>query len=382
MAVAMPEQGQIRLRIEKLVAGGEALAFHEGKAVFLPFALPGETVLARIAGGKRDYARAELVEVLEPSPLRIEPPCPIYGECGGCNLQHLEYGGQVEAKARIVAESFARLAKLETGAVEAAPSRPFAYRNRMQLHYASDGSLGLKRRSSSDIVAAPSCLIALDPIREWMGSAAARTRPRPAGEDRFLVFGYGEEVWVEGEADLAEVEVAGERLRFRVGGFFQSNLGLLEALVPEAIAGLSGGRAADLYCGVGVFGRFLSRSFGSLTCVEEDPGALELARANAPGPGNEYFPLAVEDWVRTESALRPFDLVLVDPPRTGLAPSAREWLARSKPATIVYVSCDPVTLARDSRALVEAGYALQRLKAFDFYPQTSHVECYARFVLR
>ena len=143
-----------------------------------------------------------------------------------------------------------------------------------------------------------------------------------------------------------------------------------------------GDRAADLYCGVGLFGRFLSSSFRSLTCVEQNPHALELAKVNAAGESNEYFALPVEDWVRGNSARRAFDLVLVDPPRTGLAAPVREWLARAKPPVIVYVSCDPVTLARDSGELVKAGYELQILKAFDFYPQTSHVECNARFVLR
>jgi 23S rRNA (uracil1939-C5)-methyltransferase len=179
-----------------------------------------------------------------------------------------------------------------------------------------------------------------------------------------------------------EVRVASRPIRFRLRGFFQSNLSLLDAFVREATGGLSGERAADLYCGVGLFGSFLASSFRSVVCVEENAEALELAKLNVPGKGHEFFPMAVEEWTRSESARGPFDLVLVDPPRTGLSPAVREWLSRSKPASIVYLSCDPVTLARDSRGLLGSGYDLQAIAAFDFYPQTSHVECHARFALR
>jgi 23S rRNA (uracil1939-C5)-methyltransferase len=380
--------GTVELGIEKLVAGGAGLAFLEGKAVFVPLALPGERVSARLVSGKRDYAQAELLEVLEPSRHRVAPPCPVYGLCGGCNLQHLAYSRQVEEKALIVAEAFARVARIDPGEVSTAPSLPFAYRNRLQLHFTEARRLGLVRRSSSEIVEIPGCMVALRSVQEWIEARAGTTRGYDelasggAAKERFIVFGYGEEVWVEGEKGLAEVEVAGRPVRFHVKGFFQSNLYLLERFVPEAVAGLSGEAAADLYCGVGLFGSFLSSSFGSVTCVEQNPFALELAKANVPGEGHEFHALSVEDWVRGGSAEKRFDLVLMDPPRTGLAPAVREWLVRAKPKAIVYVSCDPVTLARDSGELVRAGYELQWVKAFDFYPQTSHVECHARFVLR
>jgi 23S rRNA (uracil1939-C5)-methyltransferase len=394
---AMPESSTLRLRIEKLVAGGDALAFVDGKAVFVPFALPGEEVTVRIKTGKRDFAQAELVEVLEPSRYRVEPPCPLYRECGGCNLQHLAYSRQVEEKALIVAEAFSRTAHLDTGEIAAVPSLPFAYRNRMQLHFAHDKRIGLMKRYSSDVVETPTCLVACKPIQNWIeeragtNKAYAELAPYVLGreqkglelaKDRFIVFGYGEELWIEGEKGLVEVSVAGQKLRFHIKGFFQSNLYLLDYFVPDAVAGLSGMRAADLYCGVGLFGRFLASSFDSLVCVEQNPYALELAKTNVPGKGHEFYSLPMEDWVRSDSARKPFDLVLVDPPRTGLGAPVREWLLGTRPKTIVYISCDPVTLARDAGALVAAGYKLQSLKAFDFYPQTSHVECNARFVLR
>ncbi len=386
--VAMPDKTAARLHIEKLVAGGDGLAFLDGKAVFVPFSLPGESVLASLHPGKRDFAKADLVQILEPSPHRVQAPCPIYGECGGCNLQHLAYPRQVEEKSLIVADAFSRTAHLETGKITSVPSLPFSYRNRMQLHFTRERRIGFMKRSSSEVVEAPTCLVALRPIKEWIEAGAGTGRAYDElkafvfDKDRFLAFGYGDEVWIEGAKGLVEVAVAGQDIRFHLKDFFQSNLRLLDSFVPDAVAGLSGDRAADLYCGVGLFGRFLAPTFQNLVCVEQNPHALGLARDNVPGKNHEFHALPVEDWVRGESARKPFDLVLVDPPRTGLAVPVREWLATVKPATIVYLSCDPVTLARDSADLVKAGYELKSLKPYDFYPQTSHVECNARFILR
>ncbi len=310
----MPDPDSVKLRIEKLVAGGDGLAFLEGKAVFVPFALPGETLLASITARRRDYSQASIVELLEPSRHRVEPPCPIYGECGGCNLQHLSYSRQVEEKALIVGEAFSRTARVEIGEMAAVPSLPFAYRNRMQFHFTKGHRLGFMKRASSDVVEAPTCLIALRPIQDWIEERADSARayselgPYVLGKDRFLVFGYGDEVWVEGVKGLVEVLVAGQAIRFHVRGFFQSNLYLLDYFVPDAVDGLSGGRAADLYCGVGLFARFLAPSFDSIVCVEQNPYALELAKANVPGKGHEFSPLSVEDWVADrfgEAALRP-----------------------------------------------------------------------------
>jgi 23S rRNA (uracil1939-C5)-methyltransferase len=397
----MTEADPVRLRIERLVAGGDALAFLDGKAVFVPFALPGEEVLARIEEERRDYSRARLVELVEPSRHRAAPICPIYGECGGCNLQHLAYSRQLEEKALIVGDAFARNARAATGGssgagagspgsgaahvITAVPSLPLAYRNRVQLHFTKAGRLGFMKRSSSETIEARTCPVALRPIQSWIEERAGTSRGYAemgrfvAGKERFIAFGYGDEVWLEGHRGVVSVGVAGKPVRFHLKGFFQSNLHLLDRLVPDALAGLSGGRAADLYCGVGLFGAFLSSSFESVVCVEENPYAIALAKENVAGEGHEFHALSVEDWTRSASAAKGLDLVVVDPPRTGLSPTVRAWLARAAVPALVYVSCDPVTLARDAGELARAGYSLESVKAYDFYPQTSHVECLARF---
>ena len=383
----MAQSDGVELRIEKLVAGGSGLAFRDGKAVFVPYALPGEVVLASLGGGKRDYAEASLLEVLSPSPFRVVPPCPIYGECGGCDLQHLAYPRQVIEKASIVAESFRRMGKLDPGEVAAVPSLPFAYRNRLQFHLTAQGRLGFMKASSSSVVEAATCPIAVRSVQSWIEARAGSSRaaeelgPYIVGKDRFLVFGTDTEVKIEGRDGLVQVRVAGQDFSFHLKGFFQSNLYLLEYFIPDVMAGLSGGLVADLYCGVGLFSRFLAKAFDKVVAVEQNPFALELARTNAAGEANEFHALAVEAWTATASAGQVFDCVLVDPPRTGLSPEVRAWIARRKPPLVVYVSCDPATLARDAGELVRAGYRLELLKAFDFYPQTHHIECHARFRL-
>ena len=181
----------------------------------MPFALPGETVLASISRTSAITLRPSLVDVLEPSRHRVEPPCPLYRECGGCNLQHLAYSRQVEEKALIVAEAFARTAKLEMGEIAAVPSLPLAYRNRMQLHFSDEGGAWASCGAPPPTSWRPSCMIALRPIQDWIEERAGTRRAFEElgdyvrGKDRFIVFGYGDEVWKEGEQSVVEVSVAG-----------------------------------------------------------------------------------------------------------------------------------------------------------------------------
>jgi 23S rRNA (uracil1939-C5)-methyltransferase len=380
----MPQFHEVELTVDKLVAGGDGLAFHEGKAVFVPFALPGERIRARLVEERKDFARASLVSVLEPSPDRLEAPCPIYGECGGCNFMHLAYQRQVEAKSAIISESLRRNARIDYGVVPTVASTPFAYRNRVQFHFTSEGRIGYMRRGSTQVVEASTCPIAVKAIQTWIEDRAGSDRGYQElkewvmGKDRFLAFGYANDVWIEGRQGEVEVRVAGEPIRFHLRGFFQSNLYMLDYFIADLLDGLSGESAADLYSGVGLFGHFLAKPFARVTCVEENPFALALARTNVPGAGHSFGSLQVEDWVASPEAEAKFDCVLVDPPRTGLSPSVRKWLVAKRVPRIAYASCDPVTLSRDIAELVAGGYRLDWVKGFDFYPQTSHVECNAR----
>ncbi len=387
----MRDGNTVELKIEKLAVGGDGLAFPEGKAVFVPGSVPGETVRAFLAErGKTsgDWASAEVEEILEASPDRVEPPCPLYGVCGGCSLQHLSYPRQVREKVEILRDCLSRLGGLSVPEIEDVPSEPYSYRNRMQFHLSPSGRIGLMRRSSSEVVETPACPVADLPIRRWMEAREGRGRAREdlrsylEGRDRFLVFADGRggqdgRVFLEGRDGEVGVNVAGHEIRFHVKGFFQSNLRALDILAPSAVVGLSGGRAADLYCGVGLFGSFLRESFEDLVCVEHNPFALEYARTNAGGRA-EYHARAVEDWVRTPSARKDFHAVILDPPRAGLAPAVRDWLADRRIPAVSYVSCDPATLARDLKDLTGRGYRIETVRMHDFFPQTGHLETHVR----
>ncbi len=374
------------LVVEKLVAGGEGLGFVDGKAVFVRGVLPGERVRVRLRQSRRDYERAELSEILEPSPHRDVPRCRIAGHCGGCDWMHIRYEQQLALKVEIVSEALRRTGgfdlegALAPGALQIEPSPPLASRNRAQVHRDTAGRLGYMGVRSDRIVPADRCPIVAPPIEAVLrGEIAA-----PEGLDRFTVWSDGMSTAVEGRDDERDltVSVCGRQLLFSVGCFFQSNLAVLERLVPWAIEGLDGGaaapwRAADLYAGVGMFGAFLAARGARVSCVESSTLSLAYARRNVGGAA-ELHPMSVESWIISGAAREPFDAVVADPPRPGLSPEVRAWLCARPPRRLRYVSCNPVTLARDLGALVAGGYVLEGLRLFDFYPQTSHIEAVAR----
>jgi len=367
----------VRLDIERIVPGGDGMGRHDGQAVFVPASAPGDRLDARVVGGKPGFLRAEIVGVIEPGPGRVDPACPYYGVCGGCNLQHLSYEAQIEAKLGIARDAWRRSGGLDGVEFDVVASEPFAYRNRAQFHVDAAGRTCYARRASSELMEARSCPILVEPLGRWLvgGPDGAAL-----GKDRFVAFGYRDEAYIEGRDGELVVDVLGRPFRFDIGGFFQSNLRMVERLVPAVCSGMSGERAADLYCGVGLFGAFLKEGFPRLVCVEQDKRSIGYACGNV-GPGAGFSASSIEDWTRSSQARERFDYVVVDPPRAGLTATARAWLAAARPAAIGYVSCDPVSLARDAGFLVKAGYAVEGAALYDFYPQTSHVESYARFTL-
>jgi 23S rRNA (uracil1939-C5)-methyltransferase len=364
------------LFIEKLVAGGDGLAFLDGKAVFVPGVLPGETVSARLVETRRDFDRAALVEVLKPSPGRAAPPCALAGICGGCDWLHISYEEQRRQKAAIVREALRRVGGIDWDEVSVEPGPPLGYRNRVQIHRDSRGTLGFKGLGSARIVHVAFCPVADPGInRIFRGETEA-----PADGERFTVYSAGGVAAREGIDDDIDirVRVAGKEIVFSVGCFFQSNLVLLEKLVPFVMEGLDGTRAADLYCGVGLFGAFLAERFSSVTAVESSATSAAYARRNLPEAVCAVYPMMVEHWTASGGAGGPFDAVIVDPPRAGLGVEVRQWICRAMPQRLRYVSCNPVTLARDLRDFVSRGFLVDDLRVFDFYPQTSHIECVAR----
>ncbi len=367
--------------IEKLVAGGDGLGFMDGKAVFVPGALPGERVRVESVESRADFSRAMLRQVLSASPHRREPPCPLAGTCGGCDWQHIEYAEQLAQKKSIVAEALRRtggirLEEAGVGPLAIEHGIPLGYRARLQVHRGAGGALGFMAAASNTVVPVQSCPVATRDANRVFLSAP------PEGADRFTVFGHGGAFAFEGSPDGEEIrlEILGVPIAFSVRCFFQSNVEALEKLilfVKGALGGPAAGPAADLYCGVGVFGAFLASAFAGITAVESDRTAIAYAKRNVARGRNKFFATDVETWTAERQARAPFSAAVVDPPRTGLSRKVREYLADRKPPALVYVSCNPVTLARDLAFLVSSGFALKDMRLFDFFPQTSHVETVA-----
>ena len=362
----------IEVRIEKLVYGGDGFGRVDGQAVFVAGTAPGDLVRARVVERKKGFLRAEPVELLEPGPGRREPPCPLADRCGGCQLQHVDYATQVAAKGEFVREALVRIGRFdvqEPVRVHALPEHELGYRVRATAHTARtrEGRLfGFYGPRSHRIVDVPSCPLFVPELdAEWQ-RVRAEEPPRGATE---VEVSAGDEATLDGV-----------RYQYGPGAFFQVNRHMLGALVQGAIGDDPGGRlAVDLYAGVGLFTIPLARRFERVVAVEGNRRAAEYARRNAEENGAANVDVVVEPVERWLSRAAPgADLALLDPPRTGLGPGGAEALARLAPLRIVYVSCDPATLARDLSALVDAGYELDSVEAYDLFPQTFHVEAIAR----
>jgi 23S rRNA (uracil1939-C5)-methyltransferase len=380
------ETGEVyKLRLESIAPGGDALGRFDGKPVFVKGGAPDETVCCRVVEERKTWARAELLEITEASPARIEKTCPFYGKCGGCNLQHIEYDAQLKVKVNIIKETLRRIGGFVPPEPEIFASSPWEYRNRMQFHCVRPESgekfnFGLKG-DNGEIIKVTDCPVAAPGIRELLRKK--ESFQLPPEKDRFTVFSKDEVLLSEGGQQRGKINLLEKDILLDAGIFFQSNCSALEKLIPELRKIAEGAPKnlpmADLYCGVGLFAVFLSGMFPKIVLAEENKSAVSLARENLRGANAEFFALRDTDWPR--ALLRRKDslgFAVVDPPRTGLAPKVAAALAQDGPPVLAYVSCDPAALARDSKIL-NGSYKLQRLIFFDFYPQTSHIESLAVF---
>jgi len=418
----------VKLHIEKPIFGGSGLARSEGKAVFVPLTLPGEEVEAAIIQDKGGFARAELQSVLEPSPARVQPPCPYFGRCGGCHY-HAAYPAQLEMKLAILRESLERAHLREIPEIRAITGEPFGYRNRVRLHVRNTPfSLGYKFRNSHENLAVDFCPIAAPILQRAIQTlnlqgadaqiAAFVTEVElfcDSTESRLLV-----SLWTDRPASsavplfekvsqslrqiLPEVQniglfaaergrnsgrllarmgsdsllyaAANSSYKVSLGSFFQVNRFLVDALVDLVTGGEAGAIAWDLYAGVGLFSVPLAQSFSSVTAVESSPSAVRDLRENLRGTQHRVVAADTAAFLRQAAKQRHSapDLVVVDPPRAGLGGDVTAALEKVRPRKITYVSCDPATLSRDLAALVQSGYRLNQMHLLDLFPQTFHLE--------
>lgn len=428
----------MELEIEKLIYGGDGLARlpadaeGRGKAVFVPFVLAGEKVEVSLHQQKRGFSRGRAQRILTPSAYRVEPGCPYFERCGGCHYQHASYPHQLAMKAAILRENLLRIAKLELQTeLKLHASPPWHYRNRARLKVQTSPTfaLGYHRFGSHELLAVEQCPISSPLINRalaelWLLGRSGGFAPFPdiweielfvnAEDTQLLIEVYGAcggsveraehlaetvgnsvagavgtVVWMSSfppgrpAPQASSIPHAGEaRLSYRTshgsyqvsaGSFFQVNRHLIDSLVDLATEGCAGGTALDLYAGVGLFTASLSRRFERVIAVESSPASHADLSHNA-APNVKSVHCAVESYLRNVAGkLRP-NLILVDPPRSGLGEDVvRDLLALATPL-LTYVSCDPSTLARDVGYLLRSGYRIREAHLMDLFPQTYHFE--------
>jgi tRNA/tmRNA/rRNA uracil-C5-methylase (TrmA/RlmC/RlmD family) len=352
--------------------------------VFVRHAIPGE--LVRVEVRDRSHASwwaGDAVEVIEPSEDRVAPPCPMAAVCGGCDFQHIALARQRALKAQVVEELFARVAGLQVGVVTTpAPGdgTGLAYRTRMRYAVA-DGVVGLRAHGTHEVVRPPlpRCPLA-DPRLPDQSELEDLVVGGHPSEVQAAVGDNGVSVWADGALAsgppaLAHT-VAGRAYEVAGNGFWQAHRAAAELLtqaVLEALEPQGGERALDLYCGAGLFAGALAARGARVSGVEQDRTAARSARRNVPEA--DFKCDKVEHSMRDRAEA---DLVVLDPPRSGAGKRVVAAIAAARPRAVAYVSCDPATLARDASAFARAGYAVDKLEAFDLFPMTGHIECVAR----
>ncbi len=438
----------MELKIEKLIYGGDGLARlpsddpgRAGKAVFVPFTIAGETVDAKLVEQKPGFARARVTELKQASPDRTAPPCPYFGECGGCQYQHITYDAQLRVKAEILRETLQRTAKFTPPEIITHASPPWNYRNRtrMRVQAQPEFAIGYNRFASHTLLPARECPISSPLINRmlatlWKLGEAAKV-PQAVIEIEFFVNAEDSEILLEGtlagdqRSGLRELALFAQSLRTEVpelagvvpfvaegkgavrridvpeslqrsfgrdsllyrtrggqyqvsgGSFFQTNRFLIDSVVALATNGFSGDFALDLYAGAGLFSLPLSQTFREVAAVEVASFSFHDLHVNSPSNVKGYR-VRVEDFLvnLADKDIR-FDYAVLDPPRGGMGESAAKLLAEFAIPGMTYVSCDPATLARDLKVLLAAGYKVSALHLLDLFPQTFHIETVAQLNL-
>jgi 23S rRNA (uracil1939-C5)-methyltransferase len=389
------------------VYGGETLArLPDGRAVFIPYAIPGEILSIQLTVEKDHYAKGELKEVLTPSPSRITPRCPHFTHCGGCHYQHIPYHDQLKIKQSILTDQLIRVGKLTDPPVKRIVPSPEAwnYRNHIQFHLSESGRLGFMSRSNH-IIPIEECHLPDNKITQiWPaldfelipGLDRISLRSGEEGADLLILLESSDPQPIEFSVDIplsavhkgpsGEIVLAGDEFTviqvhdypfvISAGAFFQVNTRVAELLVDCILEKLPLSEEhilLDVYCGVGLFSLFLAPHVKRLIAVESDPSAAEDFLYNLSGFDNvELYDLKAEE-VLPNLDLTP-NVILLDPPRVGISKPVLDATVKLQPELIVYISCDPATLGRDLSRYHKQGYHLQESIPFDMFPQTYHIE--------
>jgi len=411
------------LQIEKPLYGGAFLSHLDGKAVFVPLTLPGELARIRITEDKRGYATGEAEVIVTSVPERVMPGCRHFGTCGGCHYQHADYQTQLALKRAVLFETMERAHVEMPKAIDVLAGEPWGYRNRIRIAFDSAGNPGYRGRRSHTIVPISECPIAAPLLVKAafaVADAAGEFAPSlqqtevslfcNSNETELLAsvsvgsrlnFSFdrfcgvlseriptlrGAELLVEDRArhepqtkdrwGAPSLAYRAGKVDYRVdqGAFFQVNRWLIDELVDRVTRGYTGALAWDLFAGVGLFARRLAKNFERVVAVESSPTALAPLNQNLTGITGEAVKAETLAFLRGQNRASRPDLIIVDPPRTGLGTEITSQLADIRSPGLVYVSCDPATLARDLHALIDSGYAIESMTLIDLFPQTFHLE--------
>jgi len=421
----MPEY---EITLEKLTYGGEAMGrLPDGRAVFVPFGLPGETVRIRLTQEKQNFARGELTEIIKPSPDRIQAKCKhafsprLLGEgsgvrsvCGGCHYQNLPYEKQLLAKADILRDQLQRIGKIENPPVQPTVPSPeqWNYRNHVQFHLTDDGKVGFINASSNAILAIEECHLpesSINAIRndlqfesrmnlervslrtgtddDLMLILESETEETPELEieaDISIVHIYEDHPVVIAGSDSLTIQILRQDFHVSAPSFFQVNTPMAEKMVEHLLTNLPISQSTtllDLYCGVGLFSKFFADKYAKVIGIESSPSACEDFAINLDEFDNiELYEGAAEEILPAlaPQLTQPTHMI-VDPPRAGLDKHALDAILQINPQIIAYVSCDPSTLARDAARLIKGGYTFKQVTPFDLFPQTYHIESISIF---
>ncbi len=382
---AMVDQTLLELELTAMAHGGSALGRHDGRAIFVPYAIPGERITAHITQEKERFATAEVIAVLDASPMRVTPRCLHFGQCGGCQWQHMDYAAQLAFKQQVVADQMRRIGGFQDAAVyPTIPSPdPWDYRTHISVHVTADGRPGFVATDDRTVIPIHECHIIRPELREMLDSFSGEERGA-GGRIRVQVGTDGDERLIASDnTNDGKVHYSIKNQKFQVtgGSFFQVNLKQAETLVDlvlNKLALIGKERVLDLYSGVGLFTAFLTQRASKVTAVESYPLAVRDAVINLDDTSNVELVEGAVEQVLPRLKGR-FDAAVIDPPRAGMERKALDALVKRSPKKIVYVSCDPATLARDAKRLVESNYRLLDVQPVDMFPQTYHIEAVATF---
>ncbi len=368
---------ELTLRLDAMTYGGAALGRVEGKAIFVTGGLPGELVRVTVEEDRAHFARARLLEVIEPSPDRITPRCPHFGwdaaSCGGCHWQHIDYAAQLRFKTAIVREQLQRIGRIPDPPVRDIIPSPaiWQYRNHAQFHVTPQGALGFQAARSHRVVPIDQCLIIEPSLQAWL---QAQRQVDHSGERRRSACAPP-----MSNRPTSNFHIKDVQFHVSPDSFFQVNTSLIETLVDQVLAQLELSKTdtvLDAYCGVGLFSRFIAPQVTRVIGIESSISAQADFAINLAGYANVEFHLGrVEQILPTITAQ--LDAALFDPPRAGCGPQVIDAVVAQQIDRVVLVACDPATLARDVRSLLDRQYTLIEVQPIDLFPHTYHIETIA-----